>query len=83
MSIKAQLNIGRWGNSLALRIPKHISEELDIEIKDSLSCSVENGKLVLEPTHKPRKYSLETLLAGAIEPGKEVSWGKPEGDEIW
>jgi antitoxin component of MazEF toxin-antitoxin module len=83
MHTKAQLHIGRWGNSLALRIPKHISEELDISVKDSLLCTVKNGKLILEPVRISPKYTLEALLAQVVEPGEEVSWGKPEGDEIW
>ncbi len=47
-----------------------------------MSCSIENGKLVLEPVHQP-KYKLEELLAEVEEVDDEVFWGKPEGKEAW
>jgi len=78
-----ELQIGKWGNSLGIRLPKHILEVLDLGAKDRVSCLVEDGKLILKPVTHQRRYSLEELLAQAQEPGEEVSWGKPEGEEIW
>jgi antitoxin MazE len=40
--------IGRWGNSLAIRIPKYAVEALNLNPNDVVECSVENGKLVIE-----------------------------------
>jgi len=83
MQSTIELQIGKWGNSLGIRLPKHISETLHLRPKDKVSCSVENGKLVLKPVRSVRKYALKELLAKVEEPGEEISWGKPEGDEIW
>lgn len=75
--------IGRWGNSLAWRIPKHIVEELSLESNDEVDCHVENGKIVIEPVSKQKNYTLDELLDQIIEPSQEVYWGKPEGNEVW
>jgi antitoxin MazE len=83
MQSSIQLQIGKWGNSLGIRLPKHVSEALHLKPKDKVSCAVENGKLILKPVRSVKKYALEELLAEVEEPGEEVSWGKPEGDETW
>lgn len=74
--------IGQWGNSLAFRIPKLIAQELNLKPNDAVQCSVQDGKLVIE-IQEAKEYTLEELLAGDIERTEEVSWGQPEGEEIW
>ncbi|MBD2305232.1 AbrB/MazE/SpoVT family DNA-binding domain-containing protein [Chroococcidiopsis sp. FACHB-1243] len=74
--------IGKWGNSLGLRIPKHIVEELSLQPNDEVECRVEKGRLIVEVIQK-RKYSLEELLSQEIEPEPEIDWGKPMGEEVW
>ncbi len=83
MQSNIELQIGKWGNSLGIRLPKHISEALHLKPKDKVSCAVENGKLILKPLRSVKKYTLKKLLAKVEEPSKEISWGKPEGEEIW
>ncbi len=78
--MKSQL--GRWGNSLALRIPRHVVEELSLQLNDEVECKVEDGKLVIEVIRK-QEYTLDELLAQEIEDEPEISWGKPEGEETW
>ena len=83
MQSTTELQIGKWGNSIGIRLPKHISEALQLRPKDRLNCEIENGKLILKPVRLVRKYALEELLATVEEPSKEISWGKPEGEEVW
>jgi antitoxin MazE len=83
MQSNIELKIGKWGNSLGIRLPKHISEALHLKPKDKVSCAIENGKLVLKPLRSDKKYTLKKLLAKVEEPSEEISWGKPEGEEIW
>jgi len=83
MQSTIELQIGKWGNSIGIRLPKHISEALQLRPKDRLNCEIENGKLILKPVRLVRKYALEELLATVEEPSKEISWGKPEGEEVW
>ncbi|MDB9412101.1 AbrB/MazE/SpoVT family DNA-binding domain-containing protein [Microcystis aeruginosa] len=76
--------IGRWGNSLAIRIPKYAVEALNLNPNDLVECSVENGKLVIELIQALPELSLEELLAEFVEsPEPEVDWGRPMGEEVW
>lgn len=53
--------IRAWGNSLAVRIPRIVSEELGIKENSSISMSVREGLLVIRPTKGHRK-SLDKML---------------------
>jgi antitoxin MazE len=76
--------IGQWGNSLAIRIPKYVVEALELKPNDAVECTVEAGKLVVQRVQNLPELSLEELLAGITEPPEpEVDWGKPMGDEVW
>ena len=83
MEDSVELQIGKWGNSLGVRLPKHVSEALHLEAKDRVSCAIKNGKLILKPVRHQKKYTLEELLDQVEEPSEEISWGKPEGEEVW
>jgi len=78
----------RWGNSLAVRIPKAVADALKVSDGRRAEISVENGTLVLrpllKPTRKPR-YTLEELLSGMTKENvpQEVDWGPPRGNEAW
>jgi antitoxin MazE len=76
--------IGQWGNSLGIRIPKYVVEALGLHANDTVECTVQDGKMVLEPVQTLPELSLEELLAGITEaPEGEVDWGRPVGDEVW
>ncbi len=80
----AKIHLSNLGNSLALPIPDSIVKLFNLKADDSVICSIENGKMVIEPVNqKIFKYTLDELLAGEIEPSEEISWGKPEGQEVW
>jgi len=53
--------IKKWGNSLALRIPKDIAKTLHIENNTTLELSIKNGALVIKPQNETL---LESLVAG-------------------
>lgn len=78
--MKAQ--IGKWGNSLAIRLPKYVTEELALQVADQIDCRIESGKIVIEllTCDEP---TLEELLAMPLEKDEEVDWGEPQGEEIW
>jgi antitoxin MazE len=75
--------IGRWGNSLGLRIPKYIVEELALVANSEVECRLENGALVVQPVNKLGKYTLQQLIAAELEEDPEVEWGSAMGDEEW
>ena len=54
--------VGQWGNSLAVRIPKHIVEALNLQVNDALEFTVKDGKAVLEPIPALPEFTLDELL---------------------
>ena len=51
----------KWGNSLAIRVPRSVAEQAGLRIKDSLEIEVQEGALVLKPLLR-RVYRLEDLV---------------------
>ncbi len=76
--------IQKWGNSLALRIPKSFAAEIGLSNDSSVQISVVDGKLVITPVAK-RKLTLEQLLAQVTEHNlhHEVDTGTAMGREAW
>ncbi len=78
----------KWGNSLALRIPKAFAQEIGASVGKAANMEVRDGKLVVEiakPKWRRRRYKLEQLVAG-IRPEnrhRELEWGPPVGNEVW
>ena len=77
-------HVSKWGNSLAVRIPRAIVTEARLAEGDRLSFDLAgDGSIVLRSGR--RKYSLDQLLT-AIKPRnrhRETDWGAPRGKEIW
>lgn len=76
--------VQKWGNSIALRIPKAFAEEMRIAADSMVELTIEAGRLVLSPV-EPQAYSLEALLAGVSPENSHaaVDWGEPIGKEAW
>jgi antitoxin MazE len=75
--------IAKWGNSLALRIPKSLAADMNVRDGDAVEISVEGGALVVRPRRK--RYSIEELVEGITPDNRhgEIDWGKPVGKEVW
>jgi antitoxin MazE len=77
---KAQ--IVKWGNSLAVRIPKAIAEEARLEEGDPIVIEALDGRVELRPAE--RIPTLEELVAQITPENrhKEIKWGPAVGKEI-
>lgn len=77
--------IQKWGNSLAIRIPKSFAVQTEIGQHSVIDLSVSDGKIIVEPEKKKPKYTLEGLLDNVTEENLhgEIDFGKPVGKEIW
>ncbi len=78
-----EARVRKWGNSLGIRIPQSIAEDIGISQDCAVSLEVEDGQLVVRPLEK--KYTLQELLAKVTPDNihNETDWGKPVGKEIW
>lgn len=75
--------IQKWGNSLAIRIPKSITKDSKVSEGSNIDILVENGKIILSPGRK--EYSLKELLKNITNENihSEISTGDQTGGEIW
>lgn len=76
--------VQKWGNSLALRIPKSFADEVGLLKDSSVEVSLTNGNLVVVPIEKPG-VTLKKLLAQITENNihHEVDSGPAVGNETW
>ena len=58
MKITAQ----KWGDSLAIRVPKSVAVHVGLKAQDSLGIEVQEGNVVLKPQLR-RVYRLEELAS--------------------
>jgi len=76
--------IQKWGNSLAVRIPRPFAQDIQFTENLPVEITVRGGKLVVAPIVQP-ELSLSELVA-AITPKNrhdETSTGGPVGNEVW
>lgn len=79
--LKVGATISRWGNSLGLRVPKPIAEQIGLREGSTVNLTIENGHLVVTPARR----SLDDLLAD-ITPENlhgEIDDGIAVGQEVW
>ena len=79
-----QTKIRKWGNSLAVRIPKAFVREARVAYGTPVDLSVDGGRIVIDPHTEP-EYRLEDLLKGVTKRNlhAEVSTGEAVGQEVW
>lgn len=81
-----QIEIGKWGNSAAMRIPAELLRATGLEVGSKMDIQMKDGSIVLTPLRKKmsRKERLEWLLADldTYGPDKEIDWGPDVGNEI-
>ena len=77
-----QIEVKKWGNSLALRIPKDLAVSLDIKEGQALELELIDSGLLIKTKRKRSNLSLEDMLKG-LGPMEELDWGKAVGDEEW
>lgn len=77
-------SIQKWGNSLAVRIPKALAAEVHIEQDSLVEVLLVEGKLIVEPVAQS-SWTLEKLLAKVTEQNLhgEVDTGPATGREAW
>ncbi len=79
--MKTQL--AKWGNSLALRIPRSVAVAADATEGTEVDVTFEDGAIVVRPA--ARRYSLEELVERITSENtpSNIDWGPPVGEEAW
>ena len=75
--------IQKWGNSLAVRIPKPFAEDTGLAAGSDVNVVVREGSVVVTPIRS--KSSLSALLRRVTETNRhdEIETGEPTGKEAW
>jgi antitoxin MazE len=77
-----ETTVSKWGNSLAIRIPRALADEAHLSEGDSLAMDLgRDGAIVLRPARK--KYDLSELVSRITVKNRhrETDWGPPQGKE--
>ena len=75
------IHVGKWGSSLAIRIPKAVAEQCGISEGSSLSLEVQSGQIVMSV----REYDLDELVNRITIENRhpEIDAGFTKGIEEW
>src|SRR3989344_5605433 len=83
MSTKVQ----KWGNSLAVRIPDDVVEDMGLVPGKEVTVRKVRNTVVIAPvqTKKEKRPTLEELVAKITPENRhdEIDWGAPMGKEAW
>lgn len=79
-----QTKIKKWGNSLALRIPKSFALNAKLRQNELVDISLDKEKIIITPIGE-KEYSLDELLEGVSADNlhDEFDTGIPVGKEVW
>lgn len=75
--------IRKWGNSLGVRIPKRLADELGVAPGSAVSVAGDKRRITITPTSPV--YTLEKLLKGVTSKNvhRETDTGHSRGAEVW
>ena len=79
-----ETEVAKWGNSLAVRIPRSIAREVRLSEGDRLELTVTTEGQILLRSAKPR-YRLDELVSRITSRNRhrETDWGPAVGKESW
>ena len=74
--------LGKWGNSVGIRLPKHVVETSGLSLSDPVTIHAEEGRIVIE--RRRRHMTLTDILKAwpKHEEFKELDWGPVRGNEV-
>ena len=77
--------VQKWGNSLALRLPKAVAAEAEVLLDSPVDISVRDHIIVITPLREKNSYDLDDLLAGVTPDNLHgaTDFAGPVGKEVW
>lgn len=80
--------VKKWGNSLAVRLPRDLAQSLQLQDGSPVELELENGTLVIRPQRPARRRggpNLDELLLDVTPDTVHAAtdWGEPVGGEVW
>ena len=84
--IHMNTTIQQWGNSLAVRLPKEITQKCALHAGSRVVLTTERGRVVISPAPTTEgKVELATLLRRITSKNRHIEqdWGASQGNEVW
>ncbi len=79
-----QVKISKWGNSLAVRLPKALAEELGLKEGDTAEFAVEGRKAAFTPVSADPAYAtLDEMIAEMKRLGGRTAYVRDHSNEVW
>jgi len=78
------INVKKWGNSAAVRIPAAVMQAARINLDDAVDVREEGGRIVIELVRDPDD-DLAAMVAKITPENlhEEADFGPPLGNEVW
>ena len=75
-----QVGVSKWGNSLGVRIPREVAEQMGLHAGSRVDVALEGSRIVIS---RPRpRYRLADLLADVTPDIRDsFDWGPERGRE--
>jgi len=76
--------IQKWGNSLAVRIPRSVAEDTELSSGSAVNMAYRDGQIIIAPVRRQR-YCLNDLLKRVTSRNRhnEIETGSAVGQEAW
>jgi len=76
--------VQKWGNSLAVRIPRSVAEDTQLSSGNIVNLAVRDGQIVIALARQ-RRFRLNDLLRGITPRNRhvEITTGNAVGQEAW
>ena len=75
------LQVGKWGSSLAVRIPKAVAEQCGISEGAAMEMDVRSGRIVMWKRHYDLEDMVNRITAENLHPEEDM--GPSRGNERW
>ena len=78
-----RLVVQRWGNSLALRLPKAVARDLNLESGSAIDLQSNGQEIIIR--RASTRYSLDDLVARITDSNRhaEIGVAPVKGKEVW
>ena len=79
-----EVKLQKWGNSLGIRIPKILLQEISLDENDLVNLSIDEDKIIVSKSNN-KKISLKERFSKyqGDNLSKEFEWDEPRGNELW
>jgi antitoxin MazE len=76
--------VRKWGNSIGIRLPKTLAQEVEISEGASVIIEARDGRIIITPARRHR-YRLTDLVRRITPKNRHeaIETGEPRGKEAW